>query len=340
MGLLIASIVVFVLALAFGIGMGIYYERDGSHAGWFWLFFILISPAMLLFGAFTKVSANEVGIIYDDRYGVMEEVKLEGFQSKSIFEHITPISTSVKTVTLGDIDPNDAEEAELMLAGQTINSIYAYFIVTISYRIEATNAGKFFKITGSADLTSVQLNAIVKQALQATTIEYDVYDLLAGELENARAEFETRLAEILSSEYYVTLAMATFDDIDAGNDIEASIQQKAQAQQNVEIAIAQQQKATIENATLLMNQQAIADAAVIEAQGVADAVQIAADAEAYKVAAEKQAVADLYAYYAAELPDLTDAEIAELVNTIIYYATWDGVLPKVVGDATVFIPLE
>src|SRR5690554_6743534 len=59
--------------------------------------FSLVWLLLLVFGSFTKVSANEVGIIYDDRYGVLEEVKYEGFQTKSIFEHITQISTTNKT---------------------------------------------------------------------------------------------------------------------------------------------------------------------------------------------------------------------------------------------------
>lgn len=341
MGLLIASIVLSVLLLISSIIIGIYNEKENSsHAGWWCLILVIIGPLILLFGAFTKVSANEVGIIYDDRYGVMEEVKLEGFQNKSIFEHITMIGTSVKTVTFGLIDTAADDEMSGMIYAQTKDSAYAAFIITISYRIDAANAGKFFKITNANDLTADNLNSIVQQALQSTTINYDVYDLLAGELETARFEFETELARLMLEEYFITLTMATFNDIDAGNEIEQSIQLKAQAQQQIEISKAEQEKAIIENATLLMNEQAKADATLITAEGAAAAVQVAADAEAYKVAAEKEAVADLYAYYAAELPDLTDAEIADLVNTVIYYATWNGVLPQVVGDATVFIPLQ
>lgn len=53
-------------------------------------------------------------------------------------------------------------------------------------------------------------------------------------------------------ECYITLAMTSFDDFDAGQLVETVIQQKAEAQQNVKIAIANQDKAKIENETLIM----------------------------------------------------------------------------------------
>jgi len=333
MGLLIASIILTIALTVMGILTAIRYNRaNNERGGWFFVSIALVGPAILLFGAFTRVDANEVGIIYDDRYGVMEEVKLEGFQTKSLFEHITPISTAVKTVTLGATQ-------EEVLGGQTQDSVYAMFVITTSYHIEATDAGRFFKRTGSTNITTTQLNAAAKQALQAVTINYDIYGLLSTDLEAAREEFQNQLTVLLYAQYFITLDSASFDDIDAGDLVEQTIQAKAQAQQQIEIAQANQDRAEIENATNLMNAQAQADAAVIAAQGMADAAQIAADAEAYKVMTEKTAVADLFAYYRTELPTLTDAEISDVVMTVIYYATWNGVLPTVVGDASIFIPL-
>lgn len=349
MGLLIGSIVLGIILLITGVGIGIYYKsQEDSNGGWAALLLILIAPLILLFGAFTKVNANEVGIIYDDRYGVMEEVKLEGFQGKSIFEHITKISTAVKTVTFGEVDAAAEDEMSGMIYAQTRDSIYAAFIITISYRIEATNAGKFFKITNSADLDADKLSSIVQQALQSTTINYDVYDLLAGELETARIAFETELARLMFEEYFITLTMATFNDIDAGNQIEESIQLKAQALQQIEIAQAEQQKAAIENATAIARATADAQAVLIaaeasaEAQALLNSVTINAINTMY--AGQFADVADKLAFEAAVLADpdafygyLTITQISEIVLRQIYFDTWDGVLPQVVSDASGFV---
>ena len=121
---------------------------------------------ILLFGSFCKVNANEVGIIYDDRYGVLETVKYEGFQRKSIFQHITTISTINRS-------------SSLRTTGQTSDGQYATFELSLIYRIDKDNAGKFYKVTSSDDIPRDALNTIVKSSLQSSTIKYDIFDLLS-----------------------------------------------------------------------------------------------------------------------------------------------------------------
>ena len=52
----------------------------------------LLAMLLLLSECFVTIKANEVGIVYDEFGGLQEEVKYEGFQTKSIFQHITRIS--------------------------------------------------------------------------------------------------------------------------------------------------------------------------------------------------------------------------------------------------------
>ena len=71
MGLLIGSIILTIILTVAGIAGAIRYNRaNGERGGWFMVSIALLGPAILLLGAFTRVDANEVGIIYDDRYGV------------------------------------------------------------------------------------------------------------------------------------------------------------------------------------------------------------------------------------------------------------------------------
>ena len=84
MGLLIITIILFAIVITV-LSIGITSRKLPKAS----VLIAFVVPMILLFGMFTKVNANEVGIIYDDRYGVIEEVKTEGFQMKSIFEHIS-----------------------------------------------------------------------------------------------------------------------------------------------------------------------------------------------------------------------------------------------------------
>lgn len=289
----------------------------------FYMPFSFLWFSLLLLGIFTKIDANQVGIIYDDRYGVMETVKFEGFQSKSIFEHITKISTTNKT-------------SEVQVFGQTRDSIYADFMITIVYRIEAANAGKFFRVTGDTNINSDQLNSITKEALQASTINYDVYAILGDQLENLRTEFVTLLRTYMAQRYHITLVSASFNDIDAGPQIEESIQNKAKAIQEIEIAEQERQKALVEAETARVR--AEADAAVVlikaEAQATAqiilNSVTVNAINEMYLgqfSAGEDTATPALYGY-------LTIQEISTIILKQLYYDTWDGVLPTVITDGS------
>ncbi|MCK7489940.1 MAG: SPFH domain-containing protein [Anaerotruncus sp.] len=114
------------------------------------------------------MKANEVGIVYDPlRGGIQNETFGEGFHVKSIFQEVTKISTTNRT-------------AQVSIYGQTKDSIYALFEITIVYKIESANAGFFYKATGNNDIAESQLNSIVKEALQSASIQFDVYILGDG----------------------------------------------------------------------------------------------------------------------------------------------------------------
>ncbi len=314
MTLLIASIVLSIIA---GIVIVILNWRKLNKKSFITFPLGAVCMLLLLFGSFTKINANEVGIIYHDRKGVLEEVKYEGFQMKSVFEHITKISTANKT-------------AQLTVAGQTSDSAFADFVITIIYRIEAGNAGKFYKQTSNSDIALAQLSSLVKEALQSSTIKYDIYSILGDKLEEVRLDFTENLMNILFERYSITLVSSSFDDIDAGERIENIIKNKAEALQQIEIAEAEKQKAQVEAETEKIKAETAANIAKIEAEAEAEVKRIEADAEAYKVETEKTAITDMIdSIYVKYQSSLTYEQCAEIVLQTIFYEKWDGKLPEV-----------
>ena len=315
MTLLIICIILSVVACLAYIGVAIY----NKWSGWSYLLTPIGAVFMLglLFGSFTKIKANEVGIIYHDKQGVLEEVKYEGFQTKSIFEHITKISTTNKT-------------SQLTVAGQTSDSAYADFIITIVYRIDSKNAGKFYKVTSNKDIAAEQLSSTVKEALQSSTIKFDIYSILGDKLETVRIDFTENLSQILMDRYHITVVSTSFDDIDAGERIENIIKNKAEALQQIEIAEAEKQKANVEAETEKIKAETAANVAKIKAESEAEIIKIAADAEAYKVETEKTAITDMIdSVYEKYNNSLSYEECATIVLQTIFYERWDGKLPEV-----------
>ena len=277
----------------------------------------LLAMLLLLSECFVTIKANEVGIVYDEFGGLQEEVKYEGFQTKSIFQHITRISTSNRT-------------SQIKIDAQTVDSSFATFSITIIYKVEAANAGKFYKSTNSVEISQQQLSSLVKEALQSSSIKYEIYSILGDKLEEVRVDFTENLKEIIFERYNITLISTSFDEIDAGTRIEEIIKNKAEALQQIEIAEAEKQKATIDAETKKIQAEAEAAVEKIKAEAEAEIVRIAADAEAYKVEKEKSAIIEMIdSIYQQYNSSLTYEQCSEIVLQTIFFDKWNGELPEV-----------
>lgn len=316
MTLLIWTIVVFVVLLLVGFIAGFYIRnnyknKDGSHTS-IGFSAMLLSPLaclILLFGCFSKVGANQVGIIYDDRYGVQEETLSEGFQLKSIFEHITTISTTNRSATIKDT------------SAQTNDGQYVTIDLTLIYKIDKNNAGKFYKITGRDDLKIEQLVSLTKQCLQSSTIKYDIFSVMSEKLEDVRVAFQNELQTSLLDKYYITLVSASFDDVDGGSRVETILQAKAEAEQKIDIAKKE------------------AEANLITAENDALVKKTLADAEAYALKVAGEGAAEAATAYIDKINSMIEniqestgmsyQDSASLVLSIVFYDTWNGELPEV-----------
>ena len=277
----------------------------------FWLIFVIIP-------CFTIIKANHVGVVYSTINGVQEEVKTEGLKFKSPLEKVIQIETQNK-------------QTQITVSGQTSDSAYADFIISIIYRIESPNAYRFYKATNGTEVSDSQFASLAKEALQSSTIKYDIYAILGNSLEEVRIDFTENLTKIALERYAITIVSTSFDDIDAGTRIEEIIKNKAEALQQIEIAQAEQEKAKVNAETEKINAEAKAAVAKIQAEAEAEVKKIAADAEAYKVNAEKSAVTDMIdALYEKYNASLSYKECAEIVLQTLFYETWNGEFPEVV----------
>ena len=312
MSLLIFSIVFFLIVLAISLGV-IYFFRTYKNRRLNYLLslFSVVAFAVLLFGSFTTIPANSVGIIYDEvNGGIQEKTYGEGYHTKSIFEHITTISTANRS-------------AKINTTGQTNDGQYAILELSVIYKIKTEDAGKFYKISNASDISKDALNTIIKSSLQSSTIKYNIFELLSTKLEDARIEFKKTLAENLYANYFVTLVDVAFDDIDGGEEVEAILEASAKAQQEIDIAKLR------------------AEANLITSENEAEIKKLLADAEAYAIKAEGEAKGEASSAYVEQIKGMIDAlyensnqaltyeQCSELVLSIVFYDTWDGVLPEV-----------
>lgn len=321
MSVLITSIVLFVISALVLTFTAVYMDKKGfsgskkyierSKKGYKLIPLSLLSFVLILFASFTKVPANSVGIIYDEVHGgVQEKTYSEGFHSKSIFEHITTISTANRS-------------ALVKTTGQTNDGQYATFELSIIYKIKKEDAGKFYKVTNADDIPQDALDTIIKSSLQSSTIKFNIFELLSTELENARIDFKEDLSNALYENYYITLVDVAFDDLDGGAEVEAILQKSAKAQQEIDIAKLE------------------AEANLITANNESEVKKILADASAYAISQEGNAQGEAASAYVNNIIKMIDGlyenmqgqltyeQCSEMVLSIVFYDSWDGKLPEV-----------
>lgn len=307
--------------------------------------FALLGFLIIVFGCFTQVEGNEVGIVYNPlKGGIQDESLSEGLHVKAPWVQVYNISTKLReesfvlSAQTGVIySENELGELEEVGGGQWVT-----YHVTLQYRVERVNAHKFYRSFGSTSSTISVVEARVKKDLQTNSAMYDVYTILKGGLVDVREGTETELSVSLTA-LGITVEAFTIADVDAGATIESAVEQEAVAAKEIEIAEQQQERAKVEAETAIIVANNEAEVAVIRAEAEAEA-------QAFLNSATVNAINNMYAGQFATLEDklafedevalgttvagyLTIQEISEIILSQLYYDTWDGQLPDVItGD--------
>lgn len=257
---------------------------------------------LLLFGLFTKVPANSVGIQYSTFTGVKEDTLGEGMHFKSLFDKVYIISTEVQTKKLENI------------TGQTKDSQYVNITMDVQYKVDSSTAFQVFREFRTLENVDNKLIAnVVQRAVESVTTEYSVYDILGS----AKNDVYTKIQEALKTDLAakgISFYYINFIDVDAGEAIEEAIVAQAVAKQEVETAEQEKKKAEIESQKRVIEAQADLEKAKIEAEIKLVEAQATADANAL-------------------LEESLNAKILEK----LWIEKWNGELPKFVTDGNNFM---
>lgn len=307
--LIISIILTLILTVALGIQFGKDSYGDTYPTGWklnkrhliAWL------PMLLcLFGLFTTIPANSVGIVYSPFGGTKNETLTEGFQAKSLFDKVYEISTEVQTMKIEN------------LTTQTQDAQYLTSALDIKYRVNASNAFMVFKQFRTLEKMSESLIIPTTQKqMELVTTKYNVIDILGESRAAVYGELEAMLTEELRL-YGVEFVSITINDMDAGDAIEKAIEAEAVAKKEVETA-----------AQNLLKAEKEAEQKSIVAKAEQEAAKI--KAETLKIEAQAQKEAN----------DLLKMSLNDLILQQQWIEKWDGHMPTYYGgDADLLLGLE
>jgi len=352
-----------VLTIVVFIGLGFGPRTDGYNALEYKprkrQFFAVFALLIIVFGMFTTVNANEVGIVFDPlKGGLQTDTFDEGLHLKAPWIKVHTVSTKLKEVNFevfaqtGVIttmnDNNTPDDISDDFLEETGGGQWATYQVTLQYRIEAGNGYSYYKKFGKEGITEATLLARLTEALQANSVKFDIFTILKGKVNDVKGLTEIDLIESLN-ELGLTVDAFIIRDIDAGPAIELAVEEEATAAKAIDKAQKDLEAQEIKNKMLLAIAINNAEVEKAEALGTAEAEKIlkGATANAIYTMYEGQFMNLDGSIDTVEKDDfelnggegyLTIEEISTIVLQQLYYDAWDGVLPEVVaGDACSFI---
>lgn len=241
MALIIITIVL-VLITAFGLGLDLNNDAWKPNKK---MILSLIWLILIVFGCFTNIGANRVGIVYNPLKGGIQSYTLtQGYKTKSPFTKVYKINTEVEELTFNNISV------------QTSDSQYVNTIIKAQVKIDSNKAFEYFSKYRDKSLEDISslLSATIQKQLESVTIQYNIMELLGAK----RDEIVNKSLELIKAELSkdgIEVLRITLVDTDAGDAVEKAIANEAVAKKEAETAEYKKQKAQLEG-----------EAKVIEAQ--------------------------------------------------------------------------
>ena len=255
MGLIIFSII---LAIILFLVLGINFTKLIDDEGLEWKIkvrqlFSLVGLLIILFGCYTIVPANSVGIRYNPFSGGTQSSTVgEGFYGKNPLEKIYVLSTKVEEFNFENISI------------QTKDSQFVNSELQVQVRIDGTKASEYFKKHGNnklSDIQSIIANTLQKEFEKVTTT-YNIMEVLGEKRDEIVNKTLINSKEELIKDG-ILVDRIVLVDTDAGQDVEQAIKNEAIAKKNAEAAVYKKQQAQTEG-----------EAKVIEAQKTKEANEL------------------------------------------------------------------
>lgn len=232
MGLIIFSVILTIILV---IGLG-YSFKDEEWSIRPRMILGLSGLLIILFGCFTNIGANTVGILYNPfKNGIQNETLGEGFKGKTPFDKVYKIKTEVQEFKFENISV------------QTSDSQYINAVLQLQVRIDKEKAFEYFKKYGGKKLNDIQniLSNTTQKQLEKITTQYNIMEVLGEK----RDEIVNKTLEAVKQELTndgIIVERIVLVDTDAGETIENAISKEASAKKEAETAKYLKEKAELE----------------------------------------------------------------------------------------------
>ena len=267
---------------------------------------ILVVCLGVFIGCRVEIPAGYVGIVYDIRGGISEDVLTQGWKWVSPTKRVTTYTVGLEQsgLTSGDTKDSKGDESfEIPTSdGKTVR-----VSVEFSYYFDESRIANTFTMFKGASGEEIKKDFIKPKIMawtQEVSANYPVAEIFGDQRTVINNELDVHLREKFMP-YGIVMDTINLTQVVVDPETEAAIQRKVNAQQEQELAV-------IEKATAITRANQQKEVAEIEADRIIELAEAEAEANR-KIAASLT-------------PELIEK---------IKYERWDGAMPKVSGGTPI-----
>jgi regulator of protease activity HflC (stomatin/prohibitin superfamily) len=223
-----------------------------------------------------KVPVGYEGVVYSMAGGVQNETLSQGWHLVAPNKKVNLFTIANEQLVLTK-DSRDGSEGDESFNVSTADDASISISFQMSYRYipaDLVSTYKKFKGMDGERIVNSRVRTVLKSKISEVTTDYSMMDIYSGNRSKINNEITKCLNDAFKKEYGIEVISASIVDVHPDERLQKTIEDRVTALQKKQQAQAEQETAKVEAETKKIKAQADADAAIIAAQGEAEANRI------------------------------------------------------------------
>ena len=250
---------------------------EDKEIGLIGLLGVMIIFVVLAFMCITRIGPGYAGVIYNMDGGIEDETLSQGFHIVAPWKHVSeyPISTETVYYTKNSVDGDDKEDkkTDKSVNVNTKDGKQVNVSVTYAYHMDVEKLPTVYAKFRGQDIKAIEsgyMKNAMYESLNNITSQYSLMELVGDK----RPEINQKIFESFRdelSEYGIVIETFNLSDVVPDEATATAIQNVVNAQNELQRVKIEKEQAEVEAEKARVTAKGKADAAVIEAEGQAQA---------------------------------------------------------------------
>ena len=222
-----------------------------------------------------RIPTGYVGVVYNMNGGVQDEILTQGWHLVSPTKKVKEFTVSNEQIILAKNADEDKEDNSFAVSTADNANIDISFQMSYKYDSDSViDVFKNFRGMSGEDIVNNRVSTILRAKISEVTSDYTMMEIYSGNRNEINKRITDTLNEELHKQFGLVILDASIVDVHPDAQLQQTIQDRVTAMQKKQQAEAEQETVKVQNETKILQAEAEAKAAIIAAEGEAEANRI------------------------------------------------------------------